>query len=70
MPNAFNGGEAYPVRTWLTSWNRAIQIHLAKLMSWAWPMKPCSVRSLWVVLDWSFASLNKGAFMPCIGSSA
>ena len=21
-----NGGEAYPVRTWLLSWNRAIQI--------------------------------------------
>ena len=21
-----NGGEAYPVRTWLSSWNRAIQI--------------------------------------------
>ena len=22
----FFGGEAYPLRTWLTSWNRAIQI--------------------------------------------
>ena len=26
-----NGGEAYPVRTWLSSWNRAIQIQKQKI---------------------------------------
>ena len=27
-----NGGEAYPVRTWLLSWNRAIQIQKEECM--------------------------------------
>ena len=28
-----NGGEAYPVRTWLLSWKRAIQIQIQNIQS-------------------------------------
>ena len=48
MPNAFKRGEAYPVRTWLLSWNRAIQIQKYSALE---PMLLCKCMPLHVRLE-------------------